>query len=166
MMKSKTSMLVLTLALLAGLTGVMGLVLGDPRIPLPGSVERWWRTITVVLAGASLGFMTSCAWHITRIRIDQSDTLLRLLAALGLSYLLLTAYITIELVSILGQPYITWRTPLSFVAFTVASTSSFILMRKTGALANAAKDSRAVIKLTLLDTGKPGPDIDLDKVTK
>lgn len=149
---------------MTALIGAMGLAANDPHWRMPGRLEDIWRLVVLGLAGLSLGFMVCIAQHCIALRVDPADNLIRPIGALGISYLLLTIFVGFHMIAMLEEPYITWRTPVAFIAFLVSCLSLFTLTRRIGRMVSKAKNTRAVVKLTMMDTGKPGPDVDLGKV--
>lgn len=166
MMQTGTSRAILTIAIVAALIGAIGVAANDPHYELPGPIEVIWRSIVIGLAGVSLGFMVRLVQHCRVIRVDPTDNLLRPLGALSLSYLMLTFFVGMHMITLLRYPWISWRTPVAFSAFLISCGSLYTLMRRIGRLVDTAKRTGAICKLTIVDTGKIGPDLDLDKVGK
>jgi hypothetical protein len=125
-----------------------------------------WRIVAFTLAGATLGFLVLILYKFNRLRMSRDDELGRLAAWLAVSHFLLVLFSALEVVNRVGNPVITYRTPLAFVAFVIGFPVMWKIKRRLSEAMILAKKTDASIKLTITDTSKPGPDVDLMRATE
>jgi hypothetical protein len=121
-----------------------------------------WRLIAMGQAGFSLGLLGFIFFHFMQARIDKADSFIRPIMLVAIAYFLLTLFVGLELASLLGVAWVTWRTPLAFVAFGLSDIGLSMLLVRFRLIARRVHDTDATVRIAITDTSKPGPDIDLE----
>ena len=129
---------------------------------LPGSyTEDIFRVVSMGLCGLTLGFLWFISSAFRSLNIDQNDRLIRPLSGVALSYFLLTLFSGLDMLSRFGTNYMTWRMPVASAAFLISTVSLWVLLNRIRYIARRAQQTNSTVKITVSDTSKPGPDIDL-----
>lgn len=159
---SSTAMSKATVAIAIVLSiGAMTIVvLGEPTIPMATRLVDCWRVFVMVQLGIFLGLLALCGYSLSKVKIDINDKLLRLLGGWALSSALLAVFAFLVTVHLFRTVGLTWITPFLFGTLCIGDWCGFYLLVRIRRILRLAKN--ATIKLTLIDTHLPGPDIDLD----
>lgn len=143
-------------------------VVDEPVITqnLPPHVADLLRLAVFTLAGMCLGLLTLIMYKFQRLNYSPDDRLLRPVAALCVSYFLSILFIALEVFNQYGHVQLTYRTPYALAAFIIGLPALFITKRRLSRALQMGKDTGAAVKLAVLDTSKPGPDIDMIQATE
>jgi hypothetical protein len=168
----KTGLLIIVvLACFAGLLAAQDLRSDVPRdiikIPVPNHVADLIRVVVLAQAGIALGFMFRIVLYFYQAKLDKNDRLLYPTATVCMIYVGCVFYIAADLASRLDfdgkhfNTFMTWRTPLAFVLFGASDIALYVLKVRLSGMIGRAIGEGATVKVTMTDTSKPGPDIDL-----
>lgn len=146
--------------LLASSITMCSMITAQTTFELSPAYSDFLRVCVFTLAGVSLGFLSLIVLKFRKLHISKDDRIMRPLAAFALSYFLLTLFISLEIFNQRGLN-VTWRTPFAGAAFAIGLPSVVIIKRRITEALEAADENESRIKLTIMDTGKPGLDIDL-----
>lgn len=124
------------------------------------------RVVIMSFAGISLGMLALIVRGFTRLHIDKTDRLMKPLGGLCISYFLMSLFICLELTQRLNNPMLTWRTPFAAVTFGISLICLYLILKRLRPMAHRALATNATVKVTAIDTGKPGQDIDLGNNNK
>lgn len=144
-----------------GVAGV-ALFLDQTEIPLRSRTADAWRVFVMAQAGIALGLLGAIVWQMGLAKISPKDRLIRPLAMVGCAYFLMTLFIGFELAGRWNQGHISWRTPLAMAAFFLSDFGLLLLMLRVGRAVHKSQETGGSVKLTITDTSRPGPDIDLE----
>lgn len=130
---------------------------------VPQPVADGCRVMYFALAGITGGLMAFVLWEFHKVRIDPSDRFLRPLGRVGLGLFLCVTFMAAAITEHMGESLLTWKTPYAIVACVVVVVGLGQLLFSLRKVSGNAKDTDATVRMTLTDTSKPGPDIDLDR---
>jgi hypothetical protein len=117
----------------------------------------------IVVAAFNTLLMVLMVRNIMRVRVDPCDQLTVPSFIWMICYFMAVVFMVLEIVSRFGLPLVGWQTVDAFIVMIVSTMTLTVLDRRLRKMVNRAHGS--IIKLTITDTGKQGPDIDLTTST-
>lgn len=129
---------------------------------LPNGIADGLRAIIMAQTGWSLGLLALIVQRFASVSLDKKDHFTKALGFLAISYFLLTLFCGLDIVSRLGYEWISYRTPLAFIAFAISDIALVLLFNRVTDILAGANSRHATIKVTLVDTHTPPGVIDLD----
>lgn len=130
-------------------------------ISLPGRGEDICRMIVVSQASLALGFLFRIFFSMLPLRFENAEKIKTFICLIFLSYFFLTVFVVAEILSVWSHNILTWRTPLAFFSFSLSDVALYKLMIQMSKVIKVADQEQAVLRLAIMDTSKPGPDLDL-----
>lgn len=151
-------------AVLTTVTAGIALAFESRTFHFPSPMADTLRVLVMTEAGITAGLLALIMWVYAKARIDPRDRLIRPLALFCFSCFLWCMYIALDMLGRTvgrgGDQQITWRTPVGFTSMGLAIVGLGKLLARVSKYLDKA-DPDSVLKVTVTDTGKPGPDIDL-----
>jgi hypothetical protein len=149
----------LILATIAALTFLAQRTSMDGIQTVSGYADAW-RVASMAISGMVIGLLWLIMFRFTKLKIDTRDQLTRPMFGIVIGYMLAAIYIMTDLGSRWGRDLLSWRAPVSLFAGMVMIGS---LKTLSGRLRRVVKNaqSNSIVKMTMVDTAQPGPDIDL-----
>ena len=136
-------------------------------LALPGRGEDLCRVIVISQAGIALGFLIRILAEVKELNFSNANKVLTFMTLTFVSYFLLTIFVAAEVISYWNVDKLTWRAPLACMAFSFSDVSLYKMMIYLRKIVKVAHQEDAVLELSIMDSGKPGPNIDLsDKINR
>jgi hypothetical protein len=119
------------------------------------------RFLVLAQVAFALGQMLQLIADFQGVKVDARDQLTVPLAMFAIWIFTLSMYVALDVADRMGRDGISYKSPLAFVAFGFGIVTLYIFRKRLNGALTRARSSSATAKLTVTDTSKPGPDIDL-----
>jgi protein-S-isoprenylcysteine O-methyltransferase Ste14 len=142
---------------------------GDVFYYLPGRWADFCRVVVIAQAGLALGFLYRILHYFFTVKKDDKDELLGPTVMICLVYFGMMLYIGVDIATrvdfTVKHPeylsYLTWRTPLAFLLFSISDVSLYRLMKRVARMLGSRDRNDSIVKMTLTETKKGGTSVDL-----
>lgn len=132
-----------------------------PTVVLPAYAANGLRVVVFTAAGFGGAMLALIVSKFYRLRVSVSDRLVRPCLVLAAGMFASMVFMAAEIATRWDLHTITWRTPLGTAAFLLIAFPLLTIKRNLSRALRAAESTGASVRVTLTDTSKPGPDVDL-----